>query len=708
MVDIAVTGMPRLVERQVPSIGSTLLFQGKVVAFRAVRLMRDAGRPLPRLRPVAAAFYPSLVAELVTPLWSDARPEEAAMQLGKVQNLRCAASALDGLGIPADGIFSFWRAVGRASRRRGYVAGRMLQEGCLVGAVGGGLCQLSNALYDVALKAGGTIVERHGHSRIVPGSAAMAGRDATVAWNYVDFRFRAPQPLRLEVRLTAKTLIVRLWGVDPAPVSAPSTEIVELPRLIALTCATCDETSCHRKERPRAIAGRTAFLLDESTPEFRGLVAARRRPGDVLAIPLDGDRWGKPNYGWATADFSRVVTATGMTVWRGLLARRQDKTPGRRVASALRRAEILAERLARALAADVTDIVVSQSLLPYLWRAGHLGGRRVSVLMSRLPVSDLQARLDAAARLHPEDRTLTDFRAPDWLVEAETAALGEAAEIVTPHTEIAALFGERATLLAWHEPMPARRPRAAGAERRIAFPGPAIGRKGAAAVRDVARALDLEVVLIGNDLAPPGFWDGVAVKRVSPRSEWLSEVAAAVQPAVIEDKPRALLKALAAGLPVIASPACGLPPQPGLTLVPSDEPMVLATALLALLPSPGSLSAKPRKVITRIGSGESLGHVRCHILKRQNALRLNRGNHVQPRLRRRPHLARYPADARHRLLRRPPIPTGSAPTNGSISPRPAGTSRQPAAARNSPWKCRRPRSSPPSAPPANGCASTNQ
>ena len=43
--------------------------------------------------------------------------------------------------------------------------------------------------------------------------------------------------------------------------------------------------------------------------------------------------------------------------------------------------------------------------------------------------------------------TLTDFRAPDWLVEAETAALGEAAEIVTPHTEIAALFGERATLL---------------------------------------------------------------------------------------------------------------------------------------------------------------------------------------------------------------------------------------------------------------------
>src|SRR5437764_803345 len=82
----------------------------------------------PRLRLVGAVFYPWLVAESVTPLWSDSRPEEAAMQIGKVQNLRVAARALDGLGIPAEGVFSFWRAVGRANRGRGYVAGRMLQE----------------------------------------------------------------------------------------------------------------------------------------------------------------------------------------------------------------------------------------------------------------------------------------------------------------------------------------------------------------------------------------------------------------------------------------------------------------------------------------------------------------------------------------------------------------------------------------------------
>ncbi len=80
----------------------------------------------------------------------------------------------------------------------------------MIPAIGGGLCQLSNALYDVALAAGCEIVERHAHSRTVPGSAAAAGRDATVAWNYVDLRFSSPRELRLGVRLDSDDLVVEL------------------------------------------------------------------------------------------------------------------------------------------------------------------------------------------------------------------------------------------------------------------------------------------------------------------------------------------------------------------------------------------------------------------------------------------------------------------------------------------------------------------
>jgi hypothetical protein len=63
--------------------------------------------------------------------------------------------------------------------------------------------KLSNALYQVALDSGCEIVERHRHSRTVPGSATAAGRDATVAWNYVDLRFRPAVDMQLTVELTA-------------------------------------------------------------------------------------------------------------------------------------------------------------------------------------------------------------------------------------------------------------------------------------------------------------------------------------------------------------------------------------------------------------------------------------------------------------------------------------------------------------------------
>ena len=93
--------------------------------------------------------------------------------------------------MPAHAVFSFWKQVGRTNRLKGYVAGRELREGCLIPSIGGGLCQLSNALYDAALQAGFEIVERHAHSQVIPGSLAEAGANATVFWNYVDLRFRS-------------------------------------------------------------------------------------------------------------------------------------------------------------------------------------------------------------------------------------------------------------------------------------------------------------------------------------------------------------------------------------------------------------------------------------------------------------------------------------------------------------------------------------
>jgi hypothetical protein len=614
-------------EAKEPSRMAALVFRSKAILLTLRRSVENAVGNVTRLPQQAEGDYTVPVAESHTPLWVERSFAELPLQRGKVQNLRCALRSLDGVLIPAGTTFSFWQQIGRATHGRGYVEGRQLQEGCLFPAIGGGLCQLSNALYAVALQANCEIVERHPHTRIVPGSAAEEGRDATVAWNYIDLRFRAVQTLRIETRLTADTLIVRLCAdrslvaiatpLSPSP--PPAAHFVSLDTLTrdsaatssrlgprdramqtvldvcAHSCHSCGMEACFRHRdltaKPTATAlpeGRTAFLVDEQTPEFAQYLEETHRPDDFLGVPLDGVRWKRPQYAWKQAGYARVTTATTETLTRAFTARRLGRYGASRLQAQLDGADALAQRLARALTLEVTHLCVSQTLLPFLWRDGHLGGRTFDVLMSRLPLETLHRRLDAAAQASPErGTTLTEFRAPHWLVAAEAAALAAAGRIVTPHSEIAAQFPGRALRLDWA--IPKAQPALRGAA--IAFPGPTAARKGAYELRAVAIKCDLEVVLLGSELEGDAFWQGVRTRRVTRASSrnCLDGVAVVVQPALVEDRPRLLLIALAAGVPVIATSACGLGDLANVTTVAFGEPHALQAAIQQALAASGVL-----------------------------------------------------------------------------------------------------------------------
>jgi len=565
-----------------------LVFRAKAAGLQLARAARDLrGGPRRHPRGDALASTPVL-AEAVAELWTEDRAEERPLVLGKIHNLRLALRRIHGAEIPAGAVFSFWAQVGRASRRRGFVPGRELREGCLVPSAGGGLCQLSNALYQAALAAGCEIVERHPHSRPVPGSQAEHGRDATVFWNYVDLRFRAPGPLRVEAWMDAGALTVRLRGVRAGAAVAPAPARVRTLRVLGggpRSCASCGEQGCFRHVDPadEPVTARTAQLVDAWWPEFDRYLAETRREGDVLAIPLDGRRFRKPQYAWTTAGAARVHQSWRVTLLRAWRSRRLAAQGAGRQRALLAAAAALAESQAAALRWDVTHVVVAQNLLPYLWRAGHLGGRTFDVLMSAPPMAELHERLDAAARLHPASRTLADFRADDALVRDEAAALGWARRIITPHADVAALFPGRAERLDWTAPAPAPRTprRNRGPRPRIVFPGPTAGRKGAYELRDALAGLDADLVAMGSRLEGPGFWDGVAL--APPEASWLDCADLVVLPAFVENQPRRLLAALAAGIPVVATPACGIAPRPGLTLVAAGDVPALRTAIGAVL-----------------------------------------------------------------------------------------------------------------------------
>jgi vancomycin resistance protein VanW len=127
------------------------------------------------------------------------------LQENKITNLRIALSYIDGVTIGPGETFSFWRLVGKPAASKGYIDGLMLAYGEVRTGVGGGLCQLANLLFWLALHTPLHITERHHHSfdlfpddrRVVP-----FGSGTSIFYNYLDLRF---------FNSTDRTFQIRVW-----------------------------------------------------------------------------------------------------------------------------------------------------------------------------------------------------------------------------------------------------------------------------------------------------------------------------------------------------------------------------------------------------------------------------------------------------------------------------------------------------------------
>ncbi len=558
-----------------------MVFEAKKALLRVRRAVQNVADELPKLP--KGPSLPFVLTEVRSSLHREsAGTLERSLELGKVQNLRIVVGCLDGCSAQAGQTFSFWRHVGRCTSRRGFRNGRQLQEGCLLPAVGGGICQFTNALYEAALKAGLEIVERHPHTAAIPGSAAEKGTDATVAWNHIDLRLRSDRPWQISAKLTATELIVQVRSESP---KAASVEFGSRPKRPMLdtrehSCASCGALDCHVKDRlPSSVFETTAIVVDEVWPEFDAYLATLTGRCELL-VPLDGERFHRPNYRWSHTGFEKVHVATRVALLRSFRQRRLGNQGAARQRALLKGTEQLANAYIKRLPAEATHLVIAQSLLPYLWRKGVLGGRTFDVLMSRLPVQILQDRLDRSLSSHPERTLLGDFRAEPWLVQAEQEALTAARRVITPHRFVAESL-PNSVLIPWARPKHVEWTLGDA----IAFPGPTAGRKGAYEVRAAATSLKLEVFLNGSNVEGEDFWEGVKIRRANPE-DWLKGVAVVVQPAILEDRPRQLLEALAAGCPVIATTACGLPDHPNLTIVPDGDIDALIEAVRKTLGSP--------------------------------------------------------------------------------------------------------------------------
>lgn len=129
-------------------------------------------------------------------LYNNATGFDMKYQENKVFNLRLAADTLQRLVIRPGETFSFWKRVRYADKDVPYREGLTVVDGTLRTMIGGGLCQMSNLLFDLFLHTPLTIVERHGHQVKKfpdPGSEKgemTAGTDAAVSEGWLDLKVR--------------------------------------------------------------------------------------------------------------------------------------------------------------------------------------------------------------------------------------------------------------------------------------------------------------------------------------------------------------------------------------------------------------------------------------------------------------------------------------------------------------------------------------
>mgnify|MGYP002078291350 CR=1 FL=1 len=535
---------------------SSVVFQFKTYVFITKRFVINLLHPIQKFSNDQKDLNLPIIASSESDLWNISDNEKNwLLTAGKVENLRVAVKRLNGIEVPANQTFSFWKQVGSPSFFKGYVKGREIREGCVIPTIAGGLCQLSNALYDTALKANFQIVERHKHTKVIQGSLAEHDRDATVKWNYVDLRFKSKFNFRIEAELTATKLIINFKSLQDKFESVDKNFIPKKPDDLN-DCYSCGNFDCFThpgKNELKQTSKLQVFILDEKWAEFDDYINSIAREQDYFILPLKKNWLIKSTrYSWRAMKM-RVKTVSLFGIYRAIKLRLQAKKNNIFELS-LQLDKTIAQAMVKKIPIESTHVLISQNLLPFIYQTGALGGRTFDVLMTRLPMQMMHDRLNFAHSMHPQSPTLNDYRASEQLIDLENQALTRARKIITPHTELTNIFKNKVEKLIWKTTVQISNKKQVSANK-ILFPASALGRKGAYEIKKLAQEFNFIPVVSGRALEHENFWGELKPEQFKGSYD---DIFLVVYPTYIESQPRKILKAIAKGIPVITTLACGI------------------------------------------------------------------------------------------------------------------------------------------------------
>ena len=165
---------------------------------------------------------PNVVSEHHANMIKRAPGVDLTHQLNKAVNIELAGSKMNGIIIHPGEVFSFWRIVGKTSKRKGYKEGRIIEKNKLIAGIGGGLCNLGNTIHLLILHSPLEVTEFHKHSdALAPdeGKRVPFSAGTSVCYNHIDYRFKntTDQDVQLLVWCEGETLHAELRSEKDFP-----------------------------------------------------------------------------------------------------------------------------------------------------------------------------------------------------------------------------------------------------------------------------------------------------------------------------------------------------------------------------------------------------------------------------------------------------------------------------------------------------------
>ena len=142
------------------------------------------------------------------------------LQKNKVTNLNIAGKKINNIIVRPGETFSFWKIVGSATKRKGYLKGLVISKGKFIDGYGGGLCQLANLIHYLVLNTPLTVTELHHHSdALFPDANRRVpfGTGTSIAYKSLDYRFKnnTKYPIQIRVWKDEKMLYGQIRSVVP-------------------------------------------------------------------------------------------------------------------------------------------------------------------------------------------------------------------------------------------------------------------------------------------------------------------------------------------------------------------------------------------------------------------------------------------------------------------------------------------------------------